>query len=466
MLLQFTVENFLSFDEAEAFSMVATRDKDHLRHVVEGTPPALRGAAIYGANASGKSNLVLAMHFARDLIVRGRRAEQAIGARAFALTDVKSARPSGFHWVFRHAGKVWSYGFDVSARAVKDEYLAARPESGGREKNWFKRTTDAQGKSQVKFGDEMKATTKEPQLLRFLERSLRAEQPLLTHAIENNFEGLMPVWEWFDNVVIVRADSVNYDLLKISRKSSAFLDFASELLKFADTDIDRIVTEQKPLKLEEIDENDFEDIDYFDLESALDSLEPGEMVNFDMGFVPRAVTRDENGQLWLLRFQARHKLANGEFRDFPFEWESEGTQRLLHLATILFAIRELPYIFVIDEIDRRLHTLLVREFVRIGLRTGVGQLIFTTHDSNLLDAAQLRRDEIHFVQKDEGRSHLSRLSDWKVRKDLDYEKAYLLGMFEGRPHFGYAPSLQGLDAPDEAVPPTSEELEAQLQGVA
>lgn len=446
--------------------MRASDEADHPEHVLtRGKHRAVRGAALYGANAAGKSNLVLAMGFARDLIVRGRGLNRSIGVRPFALRKGDN-RPSGFHWQFIHDGQLWSYGFDVTSRHIVEEYLFSRDENGDEEKMWFERKTDENGETKVEFGPGLVARGNSRLSLRLelIAENLRANQLFLTHAMENKVEEMEKVWEWFNEYFyVVHAESTYRDILKVAVQGEDFLKFAGELLRFADTGIIELIAEKKPFDLEEA-ENDFSHVDFFDLEAECATLEHGEMRQFDSGLVPKAVLRDENGDLWSLTFQALHRTSDGETHKIPFEHESEGTQRLLHLSPILFVLRRRAFTIVADELDRRLHTLLAREFVKLALdESSQGQLIFTTHDTNLLDADLLRRDEIWFVDKGKsGASSLYSLAQFEMDKDVDYEKAYLLGLFEGRPYFKFSPLLRGIDAPP-VEGPTLGELRGQLR---
>ena len=158
MLLQFTVENYLSFDEPTTFSMRASSIKTHPDHVIAGVVPALRGAAIYGPNASGKSNLVAAMAFARKLVIEGVAQGRGIPTRPYALRGDDN-RVSRFRWHFQHGGRIWSYGLAVEAQRVTEEYLYAREASGGAEKKWFERSYEGD-KMNLSFGEALRGPPK------------------------------------------------------------------------------------------------------------------------------------------------------------------------------------------------------------------------------------------------------------------------------------------------------------------
>jgi len=156
--------------------------------------------------------------------------------------------------------------------------------------------------------------------------------------------------------------------------------------------------------------------------------------------------REENGEIVLLWLKARHKLKAGGHVDMEIKHESDGTRRLMDLLPALLHSKSEERVYIIDEIDRSMHPLLSRMFLQAYLddqKCGRGQIIITTHESNLLDRELLRRDEIWFTEKDEeGSTHLYSLSEYKVRPDLKLGKGYLDGRFGAIPFLGDLEKLQ------------------------
>ena len=475
MLIQFVVANFHSFHEPVAFTLTATGDESHPDHVLspfEGAPGVLRAAAIYGANASGKSNLILAMQFAQELVLRGRRVGQSIRVRTFELSGGEEKEPAQFQWIFHYQGRTWSYGLAVETRRVVSEWLYATPDaaplSNGstpaasrkpKEELWFERKTDEDGQTKVAFGKALKGTGKVAERrLKDIESGTRAVQPFLTEAIERNVEALNPVFEWFNNVLtIIRAESEYAPLVAHVVNNADFTKFLNLKIREAGTGIQEIVSEQRELDWE----RDFPEVSTEDraaMESRVELLKEDQslLISADeiSGVGSSTMLKKGEGRIIAHLLRARHRKANGGFVDFPIECESEGTQRLIHLIPALFLLQSRPVVLVVDELDRRLHTLLSRRFIEGALqyscekgeaKNECGQLIFTSHDTNLLDLDLLRRDEIWFIEKDEsGASHLSSLAEIKVRKELRVEKGYLSGRFGAIPFFGN-PRYLGLD---------------------
>ena len=451
MLLQFTVENYLSFSEKVVFSMRAGGDKDHPGHVIGGKIPLLRGAAVYGANASGKSNLVLAMGFARDLVApRGRSAASISEARPFGLRE-NEGRASVFNWHFLHAGKIWNYGFSITSERVVEEHLWARDESGGAEKKWFERTTGEDGAPTVSFGAEfLNANKSDGQLLKLIGPRAPQAELFLRFCRLNKIAAVEPVFEWFEDILlIVRAEADYEPLVLEANENESFLQFLSDHVRDAGTGIYAIRKGERILDDEAL--ANAPDA----VKQALAELKPGEA---SLEFGARAWSnqwstfhRKDSGDLAVTILRTVHYNKKQQPYFFDPEQESEGTQRYLHLLAYLYLLQTRPTVLIIDELERRLHTLLTRRLVQQALDVSPqakSQFIFTTHDTNLLDSDLLRRDEIWFVDKDAGgSSSLTSLAEYKIRSDVDYEKGYLLGRFEAIPYFRnsgkLAAALQG-----------------------
>jgi hypothetical protein len=234
-------------------------------------------------------------------------------------------------------------------------------------------------------------------------------------------------------LTIISAESKYQPLLPISHQEKDFLTFMSDFLNFADTGIKCLVSEREPLRMEKFLEDVAPEVRE-EVENTINSLQSGELVVWMLGYMPIGVLRDEDGELWTLKLKAQHITSSGETRNFTLNNESEGTQRLIHLIPTLYRIKNNPTVAIIDEIDCRLHSKLTRHFIEMGIGSGSlpeNQLIFTTHDTNLLDSSLLRRDEIYFVRKRNNKTEIERLSEYKVRADLNYEKAYEQGRVGG-----------------------------------
>lgn len=442
MLIQFSVENYLSIDSEQVFSLLATNDIQHRSHLVPDVPRVgdfvLRAAALYGANGAGKSSFVKAMKFAQDFILTGTRSGQAIPTRPFKLSK-DTARASKFEFIFQTKGVVYNYGFRLDSSRVLEEWLFSTPKT--HEVSLFQRTTSKSGKVEVEFGSTFTGRpSKNKQFLEFVAQGTRPNQLFLTEAVERNVPAIRPIIQWFRQVLVVIPAEVRAKALEIGmHRSQPHADFVATYLQAAGTGIDHITTEEVAFDFDKLapDLSEQEKENVLQEIAGLENMEAIDVVGFNgRRFL---LMKGADGQPVRILMKMQHRAADGRLVTFDMEEESEGTQRLIHLLPALRMLKkQSEKVVVLDELDRRFHTLLSRFFIQTALNCDEdhqrSQLIFTTHDTNLLDLDLLRRDEIWFVEKDKGgASHLYSLAEFKVRPDLKIEKGYLNGRFGAIP---------------------------------
>jgi uncharacterized protein len=451
MLIQLTIRNFLSFRDEVTFSLLATSsDQQHANHLAKkpGGVSVLPLAAIYGANAAGKSNLIKALVFAKKLIIQGTRSNSNIPIPSFKLGE-SSQQSSQFEFIFTYQSNQYSYGFELNKEQIIQEWLYGIPTGRVREKTYFERTTSEQKETSVEFGTLLKPKIKKHQaFLEFIAEGTRPNQLFLTEAIDRNVKELIPVFDWFRKVLTIIPAESDYKGLELGILSDkSFTQFLSTFLKVSGTGIDSIATESvefNPDKhLMEIPKQVKED---FVQELAEVDKESIAMIETPHGG-RSLLYKDGTDQVSLIKLKTRHRDSTGKLVEFSIEEESDGTQRIINLIPALFALKtEAGKVIFVDELDRRLHTLLSRFFLAEALECimhSENQIIFTTHDTNLLDLDLLRRDEIWFIEKDkQGSSNLYSLAEFKVRPDLKIDKGYLNGRFGAIPFFG-DPQLLG-----------------------
>ncbi|HBW57798.1 MAG TPA: hypothetical protein DEF27_08340, partial [Oscillatoriales bacterium UBA8482] len=370
MLVQVTLENVLSFKEETTFSMVGVNsDLNHFNHLAVNQAGKGRSllpiSAIYGANASGKSNLIKAINFAKDLIVDGTRGIQAIPISAFKLSDAHK-KPSKFQFIFTYQENLYSYGFKLNRNQIFEEWLYVTPKGKKREVLGFERITNENKITDVKYGVTLKGKNpKYKQFLDFIAQGTRPNQLFLTEALDRNVQTIKPVIDWFRNVLTIIPAESSYQGLELGILSSQeFTNFLRDFLKFADTGIDSIGTEEIEFNfdsiLPDIPENMREEILQEMIKSGENSVS---MIESHLG-KRYLLIKTEAGQLSLIQLRTQHRDDQGVLIDFFMEEESEGTQRLINLIPILFILQENPEkVIFLDELDRRLHPLLSRKFV-------------------------------------------------------------------------------------------------------
>jgi len=444
MLLQFMVENFRSFHSQVTLDMIPVKSRIHSHHVLVSEPKGRRVkclplAILYGANASGKSNLIRALAFAQKLILRGTRGESPTETRPFLLAPDAAEKPSRFEFVLKHDEVLYTYGFTVTQKMVNEEWLFAVYQK--QEQRLFERVTE-NGKARLEFGDKLAPTQKEAQRLQFVAEGTRPNQLFLTEAIERNVDLLKPLMHWFrDHLIIIWPESQYQDLVMRAHTDEQFREFLDSFLGIADTGIQGI-----ELREEKLDTNRyFSGLPEEAKKRLLDKLDrTPKQLTVVAGKVFFVLRQDQDKFAEILTLQTKHQSSDGQPVYFDPRDESDGTQRLMHIAPALLNLQSSEDVYVIDELDRSLHPALCRLYIEAFLdgvtRAGKkGQLILTTHETNLLDLDLLRRDEIWFVEKDKaGASRLTSLAEfkYKVRADLKVARGYLNGRFGAIPLVG------------------------------
>lgn len=412
MLIEFSVENFLSINDRVTLSMVASKDKSHENNVIEYKDnkkelKALKTAVIYGANASGKSNVLKAMEFMSSFLKKSHEMQQGkrIGRIAFKLDRSNLKEPSKFDIIFRYKDIKYAYGFSVTEEEVVDEYLYYYP--NGRQSVIFERWDTKEYKFTIDIERQNELVGK-----------FHSKNKLyLSTASLWEYEKAKPPFKWICeklNVIIdhSKLEGVTDNLISNNNKVKTLV---KNFLKEADFDIEDLVVSEVPMK-EEFKNHVLklfgDDIkEKFDLEAVLqvDTVRTGV---------------DENG--------------NPIDVNFEFDEESEGTQKFFALIGPWIEVLLDGSVLVVDELDIRLHTLLVRYLVELFHNPKINiknaQLIFTTHDVNILDLDMFRRDQIWFTEKKEDKStDVYSLDDFGVRKDERVKNSYLQGKYGAIP---------------------------------
>ncbi|MDP2369037.1 AAA family ATPase [Rhodoferax sp.] len=417
MLIEFRVKNFRSLRDEQVLSLVASKDKTlqgtHTRATgLKAAPRLLHSAVLYGANASGKSNLVKALQYMRGVVAESAtviQPGQTFAVQPFRLDAGSAQEPAEFELTFILDDVRYQYGFAMTSQRIVSEHLlvykAFKPQ------RWFERHFDSEtGKDIYNFGAGLKG----PKNL--WEGATRPNALFLSMAVQLNSEALRPVFEWFVNGLVIFNEQA-----QLSPQGSI------QMLKHAEG------------RRQICDLLSAADISIADIEVVTRKV-PGQTVHFDL-VAGQTEVRAEEMEEHQLRFS--HVTEAGK-AVFDLMDESNGTRNLLFLVGPIMDILRKGLTLVIDELDTSLHTLLVRELVRLfhrpDVNTGGAQLIFTTHDTSLLDASDLfRRDQIWFVEKKRDQSsELVSLSEFSPRKNEALERGYLMGRYGGVPFLSAA----------------------------
>lgn len=441
MLIEFSVENFRSLRERITFSMIAAklraRDErlDHENVIdVNEKLALLRSAMIYGANASGKSNVIQAVWFMRHFVMNSARQqdEDGIPVEPFRLDTSGPTSPSLFEIVFLMDGLQYRYGFSVTTKRVVAEWLYFIPTL--REVELF--TRDEEG---VHVG----ARFREGRGLQ--EFNLDNKLFLSVVAQFKRGEFARKVRDWFGQTchTLTAVDDSGYlpytmDCIEKGRYRKSL----EELVRRLDLDIVGLNVAEIPLPAHLAPLHDFlttmqeNGSERRSLQLALPGLTADRMMK---ELKTSHAIRNEQGQVV-------------EEREFPaLAMESEGTQKLIALTGPLLDVLTNGLVLFLDEIDSRLHPLITAAILKLfnspETNPKNAQLVCTTHDTNLLDRNLFRRDQIYFVEKDEKAvSHLYSLAEFKlenpegaartIRNDASFEKDYIQGRYGAIPYLG------------------------------
>lgn len=436
MLVSFSVENWRSFRDEAGISLVASRERQHIERLARVDKYQLRllpVTAIYGGNASGKTNFFLALNFARNLVVRGTPVDAAIPVEPFRLDAASATRPSRFRFELLIRDTIYAFSFAVTSEAVLEEELVKV--TSRNETLLYRRKKD-------KF--ELGERWKKEQFLRFAQRGTRDNQLFLTNAVSQGVELYRPVHDWFrDTLTLIAPDSRFGSFDQFIDEGSELHGAMHGLLAALDTGISRVEGERVSLDSLPLSEED--------KSRLLEGIKPGRSLRLldDLQNRKIVITRAEDGRLEARKLVAYHVGADGTEAKMEMWQESDGTLRVIDLLPALLALTnaEAERVFVVDEIGRSLHGLLIRHLLEAYLETCGSerrtQLLFTTHSLSLMDQTVLRRDEMWVTERDrDGSSTLYPFSDFKdVRKDKDLRRSYLQGRLGGIPRL--APMVAG-----------------------
>ena len=427
MLIEFSVANFRSILGRQTLSLVASSSNEHVgRNVAQKQNDigrVLRSAVIYGPNAAGKSNFFRALQTLQQLIVASAsqmQEGQSLGVNPFMLQKASAQQPSEFDIVFvAEDGTRYEYCCVVSADRVHREWLVAYPK--GRPQRWFEREykTDTE-KYEWWFGPNFKGERAEKKVWQDFTRS---NSLFFSTAIQLNNEQLKPAFNWIAQKLIVLTAGIDLnpflslELLKQSEGGNQIMEF----MRAADIGIARMEVQEEDLPSQGMIAPKIGTALRINIESPQSGLPAP--------------------QQKLIKVLAWHKRTDsGEDIAFDLGDESDGTRKLFEFTGGW--VRSLAWgaTLFVDELDRSLHPHITRFLV--GLFHGRNnpknaQLVFTTHDTTLLDSELVRRDQVWFVEKDDAQaSRLYPLLEYRPRKEEALERGYLKGRYGAVPMIG------------------------------
>jgi len=441
MLKRFSVENFLSFNQEQVFDLTAGKTTVLKEHVSKfNDVNILKTGVIYGANASGKSNLIKAVDFAKRVILNN-LSEVDTYKKHFRLCADSSKKQSTFEFEIEIEDQFYSYGFSVNLqkKEITEEWLFSRTKKSS--KLIFERKN-----SEIKLGTQLSTQKVKSRFDIYVDDMQNQSSQLFLTEIaskELSIEAasiINKLFDWIKNKLIIiypndkfnGMRAINQDLAESLTKYLNKFDTGVVAIDSINEDFDT-GAKNIPEALKSEIENDL----------AKDDI--NEIIIHGMGKNPQYLTvfKESDGELRVRKLGFIH--GKSIQKTFELKDESDGTRRLLDFIPLISKF-SLGYTILIDEFDRSLHPKLTREFFNLfhEMNNMNSQLIVTTHESTLLDLELLRRDEIWFVEKDEcDSSTLFSLNKFKLRYDSKVEKAYLLGRYGAIPLFNELNQSEG-----------------------
>ena len=433
MLIEFSVENYLSFKEMVTLSLEASSSKELPNNVMYNAGGTginlLRSAVIYGANASGKSNLLKALSFMAYYVAESfsKKLDTPTGVTPFKLDACQTDKPSTFEISFIASGVRYLYGFSLDKDRVFEEWLHSFPYN--RKRLLFERSILDGGKGkrprEYTFGEHWSGEKQK------IADMTRPDSLFITTASQLNHPIAEMIVNWFSGHLrsadsLPQGKSEERYTIKFAEKGEKTKDLLLQFLKHADLGIVNFELNEVPF-----------------IESRVFRTFPQgtEIPKIFMKEVQKQFKLTESLTVSEVITYRKGTDKNGKPTDvaFQFEEESQGTQKYFVLAgPLLFAITN-GSCLISDELDIQLHPILTRAIVgafhKPTVNDGNGQLIFATHDVSLIENREIfRRDQIWFTEKDRnGSTELSSAWDYKIRKNENIGRGYLTGRYGAIP---------------------------------
>ncbi len=419
MIIEFTVGNFLSFKENKTLSLEATNITEYKESTFKvGKFKLLKSAVLYGANSSGKSNFIKAMSTMKRIVMTSveKTSASKFEIIPFLLDTHTENKPTFFELVFLIDSTRYRYGFEIIKSSIIGEWLF-RLESDTEIPLFIREENGIGVTANFNEGSGLESKTRENALF-------------LSVVDQFNGENAAKIINWFNHLEIISGLShdnyrdVTFSLLDKKKSKERLLDF------FKDLDLG---FDQLKFRKEKLQEN-YSSIDLpsIHVDDIVDSLQGKAMVQISTVHN----TYNENGK----------KVGSKNFN--LREHESSGTNKIFDISGSIFHTLISGGILVIDELDAKLHPLMTTAITNLfnstEFNTNNAQLIFATHDTNLLSYGKFRRDQIYFLEKDKiEASDLYSLIEYKeegsnkkIRKDRSFEKDYIHGKYGAIPFIG------------------------------
>ena len=438
MLINFSTRNFKSIKDDMLLNLTATKRFD-IKNTISAEKYGMHVlpiTGIYGANGSGKSNLVSAIEFMKQKISAG----DSLSATPFRFGKDEDTSPSNFSMLFIDENNLmYHYGFSINGNEIEEEWLSCYYTK--RETTLFTRIKTDDNSFEYYFGNKFIKQTKEGRkYLDFITLDLASKKLLLTElAVKKANQFCQDVYNWFDkNLIVMRPDYGCPGGRLAIILNEEFRKDVSDILKKIDFDFASLNVISREVDKTYLLNNVYSATDSKEaIENSIDSKTGGIWFSATRNF--RIYRQADDGRLWEDELIIKHNRADGQKAILSVAEASSGFRRMLDLVLIVLDINK-DRTYVIDEIEQSLHTLISKALISMSIDNSINkklnsQLVFITHDTNLLDTDILRKDEIQFMEKNrnDSSSYITNYAEFRTSPGQNAEKGYLSGRFGAIP---------------------------------
>lgn len=447
MLIRFVVKNLFSFGEEKEFNMLSnpryTRLKHHKYNIKNLN--ILKMASIYGANGAGKSNLIKALSILQD-IVSEETIPEGFSNKKFKFLNPDESTSQVLAVEFFQNEKTMHYALEIKDNIILTEELYLSGLGKKEDQLIFERKTDQNKKTTIKCSEDFENDAESKVLKSVIEKNLsKANKPLLKNLADLNNPFLKETetaLNWFEDTLrIIMPEARPRALVYRISEDEEFRKYSEDMLRSFRTGITGLKLEKKTIQ--EFFGREREDV-LDPILKKFEELEDGDALELQSITNEKLTLIKEKKGVFVKHLKLEHTNEAGRTASFDMDEVSDGTVRLLDFIPAFESVVSRNMVFVIDEMERSIHPLLIKELIQKFSEDdqSKGQLIFSTHESNLLDQELLRQDEIWFAEKDTaGCTDLYSLSDFKEHNTIDIRKGYLNGRYGAIPFLGNLTNL-------------------------
>ena len=432
MLLRCVIKNLYSFGEETEFNLFPSSRAIRLQHhkVKCDEVEAMRLTAIYGANGAGKTNLVKALLDLKGIVTVGNISRVVFQNYKFQFSKNSQNEPVSIAIEFYHGGKVYYYSLEMDTGIISYESLSVSKKN--KDILVFERKTN--GTQTIKFGNSDNRDRANNLFYDVIQNKLLGREVLLLSFMATNYPeentDILNAYNW----IIKKLFVLNSEYLKDLTLAYYFdnnpgmRNLLQDVLTGTKTGIESVSVSSTVMEEEQLAPDM--------VKQLKDSPGVPLVIPSKVDYRIRNTVVYQNGQILFQEIQPNHRMPDGTIVKMPINFESDGTIRLIEYIPLIYLVLTMDCVVIIDEIERSLHPILIKEIISklSESHSAKGQLIFTTHESCLLDQDILRPDEIWFAQKDSDQAtHFYPLSDFNIHRTANIENGYLNGRYGGIP---------------------------------